>query len=210
MIDLSILDTIIFDLGGVVVNLDINRTINAFKKLGINNVEQWINPGLHTDIFLKFEVGEISEDEFFYGIRELAGVTVTDSEIRKAWCAMLIDLPPERVKIIEWLKETHNVLLLSNTNTIHVNYFDGFAKGYSSMSELFHNVYYSFLMHDHKPNASIFRSVIEREKLIPGKTLFIDDAEANIIAAQSVGIHAQLITSINQMENVFKSIMYKN
>ena len=206
MIDLSTLDTIIFDLGGVVVNLDISRTINAFKNFGISNVEHWINPGLHTDIFLKLEVGEISEEEFFHGIRELAGVKVYDSEIKAAWCAMLIDLPTERVKIIEKLKKTHRVILLSNTNSIHVDYFDGFAKGYSSMSELFHNVYYSFLMHDHKPNASIFRSVIEKERLIPGKTLFLDDAEANVVAAQSAGIRTQLVTPENQMEDIFNNL----
>ena len=206
MIDLSTLDTIIFDLGGVVVNLDINRTVNTFKNLGISNVEHWINPGLHTDIFLKLEVGEISEKEFYRGIRELAGVKVSDSKIKAAWCAMLIDLPNERVKIIEKLKKTHRVILLSNTNAIHVGYFDGFAKGYSSMSDLFHKVYYSFLMHDHKPNISIFRSVIESEKLTPGKTLFLDDAEANIVAAQSAGIGTQFVAPGNQMEDIFNDL----
>ena len=206
MIDLSALDTIIFDLGGVVVNLDINRTINAFKNLGISNVEHWIKPGLHTDIFLQLEVGEISEDEFYRGIRKLTGVEVSDSEIRSAWCAMLIDMPAERVKIIEELKKTHKVLLLSNTNSIHVNYFDGFANGYSSMSHLFHDVYYSFQMHDHKPNVSIFWSVIEKEELIPGKTLFIDDAEANVNAARSTGIRTQLVTPENQIEDIFSNL----
>ena len=207
MIDLSTLDTIIFDLGGVVVNLDINRTINEFKNLGINNVEHWIKPGLHTDIFLQLEVGEISEGEFYRGIRALAGAEVSDREIRAAWCAMLVDLPAERVKVIEALKKTHKVLLLSNTNSIHVDYFDGFANGYSSMSHLFHNVYYSFQMHDHKPNASVFWSVIEKEELIPVKTLFIDDAKANIEAAQSTGLRIQLITPENRMEDIFRNLI---
>ncbi len=206
MIDLYTLDTIILDLGGVVVNLDISRTINAFKNLGISNVEHWINPGLHTDIFLKLEVGKISEEEFYRGIRELTGLKVDDSKIGEAWCAMLIDLPKERVKIIEELKKTHRVILLSNTNSIHVDYFDGFTKGYNSMSELFHKVYYSFLMHDHKPNVSIFHSVIEKEKLIPGKTLFIDDTKANIDAAQRAGIRTQLVTPENQIEDIFNSL----
>jgi len=204
MIDLYTIDTIVFDLGGVVVNLDINRTINAFIKLGIHNVEKWISPGVHSDIFLRLEVGEISTDEFYDGIRELAGVEVSDIEIRDAWCAMLVGLPSQRVKIIERLKRSYRVLLLSNTNSIHLNCFDGFAKGYSSMSYLFHNVYYSFLLQDHKPNISIFHSVIDKERLIPGRTLFIDDAEANINAAQNVGFHTQLVTRANQMEDIFR------
>ncbi len=207
MIDLSTVDTIIFDLGGVVVNLDINRTIEAFKKLGIHNAENWITPGLHADIFLKLEVGKISEDQFYEGIRELAGLELTDEEIKEAWCAMLINLPLGRVKIIEQLKENYNVLLLSNTNIVHLECFDGFAQGYSSMSELFHNVYYSFLMHDHKPNVSLFRTVIEKENLIPAKTLFIDDTQANIVAGRNAGMQAILVTLENQMEDIFISDM---
>lgn len=210
MIDFSTLDTIIFDLGGVVVNLDINRTIKAFKNIGISNAERWISQGVHSDIFLKFEVGDISTKEFYDGIRELAGVEASDSEIRNAWCAMLIDLPPVRIKIIEQLKRNFRVLLLSNTNEIHLDYFDGFASGYSSMSNLFHKVYYSFLLHDHKPNISIFHSVIEKERLIPNRTLFIDDAEANIYAAQNTGLNTQLVTPKNQMENIFKDSFVKN
>ncbi len=205
MIDLSSIDTIIFDLGGVVVNLDIDRTINAFKKLGISNVEKWIKPGLHSEIFLRLEVGEISEDLFYDGIRELAGVEISDSEIRSAWCVMLVNLPLERVKIIERLKKNSHVLLLSNTNSIHVEYFDGFATGYSSISHLFHKVYYSFMLNDHKPNVSIFQSVIEKEKLIPERTLFLDDAEANIVAAQKAGLHTQLVSPENRMEDIFRN-----
>ncbi len=205
MIDLSTIETIVFDLGGVVVNLDINLTIEAFKKLGIHNAENWITPGLHADIFLKLEVGKISEDQFYKGIRELVGVEVTDKEIREAWCAMLIDLPLDRVKRIEQLKKNHNVFLLSNTNCIHRMYFDRFAKGYNSMTDLFHEVFYSYLMHDHKPNLSIFNSVIEKENLVPAKTLFIDDAPDNIVAARNAGMQAVLITPEKQMEDLFRS-----
>ncbi len=204
MIDLSTIETIIFDLGGVVVDLDLSLTITAFEKLGIKEPERFIRHGAHGDIFLKLETGEITEKEFYSGIRELAGNELTDDEIRSAWCAMFTELPEKRVRIIEKLKKDRRVVLLSNTNSIHRSHFDGMAAGYSSFSELFDDVYYSFLLHDHKPNVSVFRKVIEAKGLKPSKTLFLDDAQKNIMAARETGMHTMLITPENQMEDIFR------
>jgi len=203
MIDLSNIETIVFDLGGVLVNLDLDNTIKAFEDMGIDRPDRFIQPGLHSDIFLKLELGEISEEEFYSGIRELAGRDIPDKAIRNAWCALLTDFPEVRVRIIEKLKNNHRVILLSNTNSIHLNYFDGMADGYKSLSELFHKVYYSFLLHDHKPNISVFKKIIELENLVPDKTLFVDDAQKNILSAGEAGMQTLLITPEKQMEDIF-------
>jgi len=76
-------------------------------------------------------------------------------------------------------------------------------RGYKSLSDLFHNVYYSFLLHDHKPNVSVFEKVIEFERLDPQSALFLDDAQKNIVAARKTGMHTMLITPDMQMEDVF-------
>jgi putative hydrolase of the HAD superfamily len=204
MLDLSLIKTVIFDLGGVVVDLDLNLSVNAFRDLGIKEPERFIQHGVHSDIFLKLEVGEITEKEFFAGIRELAGKDITEGEIRSAWCAMFTELPAERVRIIEKLKKEHRVILLSNTNSIHRDHFDGMADGYKSLSDLFHEVYYSFILHDHKPNISVFEKVLEKENIDPKETLFVDDAQKNIAAARETGMHTMLITPDRQMEDVFK------
>ena len=206
MIDLSNIKTIIFDLGGVIVNLDLELTIMAFKQMGIKRPERFISPGLHSDIFLKLELGEITEEEFYSGIRELAGVNIPDKAIRDAWCALLTDLPKERVRLIEKLKNNHRVILLSNTNSIHLSYFDGMADGYNSLSELFDKVYYSFKLHDHKPNLSVFKKIIALEKLVPGETLFVDDAQKNILSAKESGMQTLMITPEKQMEDVFRPL----
>ncbi|NPA35572.1 MAG: HAD family phosphatase [Chlorobi bacterium] len=202
MIELSSIETIIFDLGGVVVDIDLQRSINAFKRLGISNPERFIRHGVHNDIFLKLETGAISDSEFYEGIRELAGRNLSDDAIRLAWCAMFTSLPNRRVKIIENLRMRYKVLLLSNTNSIHLSRFDAMAEGYGSLSHLFDNVYYSFRLHDNKPNLSIFKRVIEMEKIIPEKTLFLDDAKKNIEAARKTGMHTMLITPDRQMEDI--------
>jgi len=203
MIDLTTIDTIIFDLGGVVVDLDLSLTVNAFKELGIKDPEEFISHGLHSDIFLKLEIGEITEKEFYDNIRVLAGNEMPEGTIKKAWCAMLTGIPDERVRIIEKLKKEHKVILLSNTNSIHLSHFDGMAAGHQSLSELFDEVYYSFRLHDHKPNVSVFRKLIELEKIDPGKTLFVDDAIKNIVTARETGMHTMLVSPDMQMENIF-------
>jgi putative hydrolase of the HAD superfamily len=203
MLDLSGIKTLIFDLGGVIVNLDLTLTVNAFEKLGIEDPGQFIRHGVHSDIFLKLETGEITEEEFYSGIRELAGKNITNEEIKTAWCAMFTELPDVRVKLIEHLKKTHRVVLLSNTNSIHRSHFDSMARGYNSLSDLFHKTYYSFQLYDHKPNLSIFNKVLELENIRPEETLFIDDAQKNIAAARETGMHTMLITPDRQMEDVF-------
>ena len=204
MIDLSSIETIIFDLGGVVVDLDLSLTIKSFEKFGIKDPERFIRHGAHSDIFLKLETGEVTEKEFYTGIRELAGKELSDDKIRHAWCAMFTHLPDKRVRIIEHLKKGHRVVLLSNTNTIHRRHFDGMADGYNSLSDLFDKVYYSFILHDHKPNISVFRKVIVEEGLKPSSTLFLDDTQKNIVAARTTGMHTMLVTPENQMEDIFR------
>lgn len=205
MLDLSGIKTVIFDLGGVVVDLDLSLSVNAFRRLGIKEPGKFIQHGVHSDIFLKLEIGEITEKEFFTGIRELAGKDLSEEEIRSAWCAMFSKLPAERVRIIEELKKDRRVILLSNTNSIHRDHFDRMADGYNSLSDLFHEVYYSFVLHDHKPNISVFEKVIEMEHIDPGETLFVDDAQKNIEAARETGMHTMLITPEIQMEDIFRS-----
>ena len=204
MLDLSGIKTIIFDLGGVVVNLDLNLSVEAFRRLGIRKPEQFIQHGVHSDVFLKLEIGEITEDEFYSGVKELAGEELSNEDIRAAWCAMFTTLPDERVRIIERLKKSYRVLLLSNTNSIHRSHFDGMAEGYQSLEELFDKVYYSFQLHDHKPNLSIFEKVIAEENIKPEEALFVDDAQKNIAAARKTGMHTMLITPDKQMEDIFK------
>jgi HAD superfamily hydrolase (TIGR01509 family) len=77
------------------------------------------------------------------------------------------------------------------------------ARGYNSLSDLFHKTYYSFLLYDHKPNLSIFNKVLELENIRTEETLFIDDAQKNIAAARETGMHTMLITPDRQMEDVF-------
>ena len=116
--------TIIFDLGGVILNLDQDRTLRAFKRLGadldlMNDV---------STVFKDFETGRITADDFRNAIITHLKGNVTAAQVDDAWNAMLLDLPVERLTMLENLRKKYRVFLLSNTNSIHIDAFNLYLK----------------------------------------------------------------------------------
>lgn len=203
--DFSTIDTLLFDLGGVVLNIAPQKTIDAFLKLGLTDIQDQITHGHHNGLFKAFEQGSISEKTFISEIRKEIPIQVEDQAIIQAWNAMLLDLPIKRVQMIEKLKETYKVYLLSNTNSIHRACFDTSAKNYGCLSELFHQVYYSYELKVSKPEVRAFEKVIEASGLRPATTLFLDDSPQNIETAQALGFQTVLISPAYGMEQVFET-----
>ena len=113
------INTIIFDLGGVILNIDYKRTIDEFKKLGIKNAEHLYSKKRQNKLFDKIETGKITKEYFLKKLKEKTTNSKLD-EVRNAWNALLLDLPEKRVKMLQELKKKYNLFLLSNTNIIHI------------------------------------------------------------------------------------------
>lgn len=185
-------NSIIFDLGGVVLNLDYNRTINAFKELGKENFDRLYTQSNQDKIFDLFETGSISAEEFRKYMKAFLDDSIPESAIDKAWNAMLLDLPKQRIELLLKLKERYKIFLFSNTNEIHLNAFRkiiGDAYGNSNLLEtIFHQTYYSHLLGLRKPTSEAFQKILDNHQLIPEQTLFIDDSIQHIEGAQKLGI----------------------
>lgn len=192
---------IIFDLGGVLVNLDVSLTVEAFNNLGLGSITAQMSAGHHGGEMAKLERGEITENQFYDHIINLSGNGVSRNQIKDAWNAMLTDLPANRIRIVEHLKKEHKVVLLSNTNSIHHTFFDGMADGYRSMDDLFDKVWYSHRMGMSKPDTRIFKHVMEHHGFLPGETMLIDDSSANISAAEELGMLTWHITPGRPLES---------
>jgi len=193
-------EAIIFDLGGVVINIDYNATIDAFKSLGIQNFEGLYSQAQQLNLFDAFEVGQTSASEFRDGIRALTGMALTDHQIDTAWHAMLLDFPPERASLLRAVRQNYSTYLLSNTNEIHFKaYLKGSKQGLGPevRAELFDGEYYSHLIGKRKPNPDVFQHVLIQNNLNPNETLFIDDSLQHIEGARSVGIHAYHLDAAN-------------
>lgn len=186
-------NSIIFDLGGVVLNLDYNRTINAFKELGKENFDRLYTQSNQDKIFDLFETGSITAAEFRKYMKAFLDDSIPEGAINNAWNAMLLDLPPQRIELLLKLKERYKIFLFSNTNEIHLEAFRNIISdtyGNSHLLEtIFHQTYYSHLLGLRKPNIEAFQKILDNHQLIPEQTLFIDDSIQHIEGAQKLGIH---------------------
>lgn len=183
---------LIFDLGGVILDLSIDHSMEAFSKLsGIEKkriIELYASPG-----FEVYEKGMMTDEAFRDFVREVFSVTSSAQDIDTCWLAMLRGIPAIKLQLLERLKTKYRVFLLSNTNAIHLEYINGVMvpasiPGAKSLDDYFHRAYYSHLMKKRKPNADIFEQVLEENGLLPHETLFLDDNADNIKGANAVGI----------------------
>ena len=182
---------IIFDLGGVILNLDNKRTEDAFTSLGVKDFRSYFGHGHASDFFREYEVGRISDRQFIDSIRELTGISVSDEAIVSGWNALLLDFPPERIQLLKQLRRNYRLFLFSNTNALHMasfqkTYADTFGGG--SLEDHFEKNYYSHLLGMRKPDKESFEYILRENRLDPGETMFVDDAIINVEGAEQVGL----------------------
>jgi putative hydrolase of the HAD superfamily len=183
---------IIFDFGGVLLNIDPQKAVDSFKDIGLHDVDLIKREYSSNGLFDNLEKGIVSPEEFRTQIRKYIVNGVSDAEIDEAWNSMLLDLPYERLELLDRLKKNHRIFLLSNTNIIHWEaYMNMIQKVHGvCLSDFFEKDYYSHIMGLRKPDTKIYTEVIETEGLKAGETLFVDDMLANAEAARSVGMIA--------------------
>ncbi len=184
-------DAIIFDFGGVIINIDYNATIRAFESLGLGSFEEIFSKAQQNSLSDDFEKGLISEDTFFNTLSQEFDKPVDIEDIRKAWNSMLLDIPQNRIELLKKTHEQMPTFLLSNTNDTHIKAINDYLRTthqLDSVHSWFTKVYFSFEVNQRKPNADIFERVLSENNLNPSKTLFIDDSLHHVAAAKSLGI----------------------
>ncbi|HEV2353381.1 MAG TPA: HAD family phosphatase [Puia sp.] len=183
---------IIFDLGGVIINLDNRRTEQAFISLGVKDFGKYFGHGFAESFFRDYEVGKLTDQEFIGSIRGYAGLDhVADQAIVDGWNALLLDFPPERIRLLGELRKSYRIFLFSNTNALHLTalrqiWIKSFGGG--SLEDYFDKTYYSHLMGMRKPDPASFRYILEENNLIGNETLFVDDAIVNVEGAEQAGL----------------------
>lgn len=190
---MSSIKNIIFDLGGVILNIDYTKTIDAFKNLGIPDFDTLYTQAAQSMLFDEIEKGTISKEKFLSQLQQLIPNDVSLSDVENAWNAMLLDLPHSRLQLLSKLKLKYNIVLLSNTNVIHLAAFHKSIEeknNITSLNAYFDSVYFSCDMHLRKPDPKIFKLVCKRQKYIPQETLFIDDSFQHIEGAKKAGLRA--------------------
>lgn len=199
---------IIFDFGGVVLDIDPQLTIDEFVKLGFTDFDKLSDPDFTDEIIGKFERGILTPEVFRTKLKSFLNIDVTDQQLDDAWNSFLYDIPKERIEILEQVKKNYEIILLSNSNEIHYDLFVRDLQlrfGYREFDDLFHKAYFSFDLHLLKPNPEVYEFVINQHGLIPAETLFLDDKAENIEAAKKLGLKTYQLTKPERIRDIFSN-----
>lgn len=197
---------IIFDLGGVILNIDYRLTSQAFKNLGLHNFDEKYSQAKQSHLFDRLETGAVAPDQFRQELKSYFSQTVSDTDLDTAWNAMLLDLPAQRIDLLKELSKKYRLFLLSNTNIIHYQAYSVYLKktfGTMILGEIFEKQYLSFEIGMRKPNKDIFELVLNENKLLPSETLFIDDSIQHVEGASKTGIAAYHLQQNETIIDIF-------
>ena len=199
---------ILFDLGGVLFHIDYQRTIDAFKKLGITDFERHFTQHQQNDLFDAFEIGKIKPEVFVKTLQKSLPLC-SDQEIIDAWNAMLIGLPSEYLKFLKGLGKKYRLFLLSNANEIHIQFVNDFLKNsynIPSINQFFEKAYYSQEIGMRKPHKSTFQWVLKDANILAKETLFIEDTPHHIEGAKQAGLKTHHLESNSAIISLFPDI----
>ncbi len=196
---------IIFDLGGVLLDIDYNKTIIAFEQLGFKNFKSNFSPYKMDALFENLETGKISETTFYESIKAISINPLSNNQIKNAWNALMLSFRTDSLAFLEKISSKYNLYLLSNTNSIHLTAFDEIFKkdaGKPSLDAYFIKSYYSNIIGLRKPDTAIYSFVLQDAGIKASETLFIDDLANNIEGAKAVGINTHQLMPEERIEKM--------
>lgn len=204
---------VIFDFGGVLLNLDLQQTIDGFAGLGIPNFDKLFTLYHASPVFLDLEIGKADPKAFVEGISREVGHPLPEQAVFNAWNAMLADYRQESLAFVEQLRKTMPVYLFSNTNIIHYKVFQqriAETTPYAQLNDLFNRAYYSHEMGMRKPHPEGYLHILTEQGLNAADTLFVDDNADNILGAQSVGLMTHHLQPEERIETALAWLIATN
>ena len=208
--DFSRIKNIIFDLGGVIINIDLMLTYNALAQYCPLNEEEVKQKLTETEVFSKYEKGVLSSADARKLLNKTFHLSLSDEDMDKCWNALLLDIPTERIELLKNLRKKYKLFLLSNTNEIHIDEVNAIlyrATGIKKLDELFDKIYYSFDIKMAKPSTEIYYHVLKENNLVASETLFLDDNVPNLAGAKLAGIHTVQVTTNNSITELLKDAL---
>ncbi|OFX79337.1 MAG: hypothetical protein A2X12_03570 [Bacteroidetes bacterium GWE2_29_8] len=194
---------IIFDFGVVLIDIDTNLAVETFKELGISDFDNLYNLTSQSDLFNRLETGDLNVSQFCEEFRFITRTNLKDEEIKYAWNKVLLDIPKNKLAFLESLKKNYKIFLLSNTNKIHIDYFNNtFSYNNKPFSQFFDKEYYSYKIGLRKPNLEIYNYVLTDANILAEETLFVDDNKENISSANLMGIKTFHFQKGENLENI--------
>lgn len=196
---------LLFDLGGVLLNIDYHKTAAAFKQLGVTKFDDLYSQTDANHLFEALETGKITEADFYASLQPYCNPETTKEEIESAWNAMLLDFRIDSMLWLKGLQEQYNIFLLSNTNSIHLTAFNKIFNREveeSSLDDYFIKAYYSHNIKMRKPYPATYQFVLNDAGLKAEETLFIDDSINNIDGAKQAGLQVHHLSPGTKIQDI--------
>ncbi|MDE6368403.1 MAG: HAD family phosphatase [Muribaculaceae bacterium] len=186
---------LLFDLGGVIMDIEKERCVASFQRLGLPDAASYFGDYSQQGPFMLLEEGVITPDDFHHTLSQAIGNGVTDQQIDDAFCDFLIGIPAERLAQLRELRKKYNVYMLSNTNPImwRSKIADEFTKEGKVREDYFDGMVTSVEAKSMKPDEKIFRYAIDKLGIRPEETIFLDDSQRNLDAAARIGFKTLLV-----------------
>lgn len=199
---------LLFDLGNVIIDLDIDKTMKDLNKLfrpdGNRSIVERIN--------MEYECGRVSTDIFLNTLLSQCNRHVQAIDLIEAWNGMLVGIPEHRLEMLRMLRNNFNVYLLSNTNELHLEWVHRYLKREHGVVDFekhfFDHAYYSHLVGDRKPLPSIYKHIIDDSSMMPSLTLYMDDIKENLDVAEKLGFETYLVKEGEDIAEYLKSEGY--
>ena len=207
MLKLDGVEVLIFDLGGVIIDIDFQLTFDQFAMLSGKSTDEIKNLVLDSGLLLQYEIGQCSATQFLNSIRSSLELSCSDDAIEHAFLALLLHIPAQRIALLRSLAKHYRLFLLSNTNAMHYEEVNAILQrdaGCEHLEQLFETLFLSFEMGLAKPGTEIYEAVVKAIGVKPEAILFLDDNEANLAGASSVGIQTALVSVEQSIISLFK------
>ncbi|MDO9373652.1 MAG: HAD family phosphatase [Bacteroidota bacterium] len=202
---MAAIKNIIFDLGGVLLNIDYKKTSRAFTDLGVAGFDDLYSQVTANHLFEALETGEISDEAFYAEMAPHCAPDTSVLQMQQAWNRILLDFREGSLEFLKQLRERYNIYLLSNTNSIHLQEFNRILQaqtGEASLDEFFTKSYYSHIMKKRKPYPETYKWVLDDAGIEAEETLFIDDSINNIKGAMVAGLQTHLLLPNEKIEDL--------
>nr|WP_221627110.1 HAD family phosphatase [Pontibacter sp. Tf4] len=197
-------------MGGVIINIDYQKSLHELLNYSRTGTAMEFTQKAQSKLFDLYETGQSTCQEFRDSLRQEYDLQATDEEIDAAWNAMLLDIPKERIDLLQELGKNYRLFLLSNTNAIHLKKFNEIvAHSFTipNLDSLFEQSYYSHLVGKRKPDAAIFEQILAENNLKKEETLFIDDSIQHIESARNIGLHTLHLQPPLTINSFFKNAL---
>ncbi len=207
---------LLFDLGGVIIDIDPSITINALKSMSKKSSEDfnaldykhYKEESSLLNFFFEYEKGNINDDKFRDGIRKFANFDLSNDKIDHIWNYVIVKINQDLLDVVLSLKNRYKIMILSNTNFIHKVYYDKLVVDIygKTLKQLFDKVFYSYEIRSRKPELEIYQKVIDESSYSGKEILFFDDMKENLEIPKVIGMKTHHVEDITLTKQFLKKI----